>query len=368
MADSEHLSRDVTEDAVPFPAPDLVRELPATSVSPETVGPAESDDDIEKNKHTFPKHLRIDTFDAMILYQENNKTDVQKFLEQIKAGKLSSNGGTPSILLYDEIVPELGMSPVEMVDLALPRCTYVFLYITKEFYEDNLFHFSSNTCIMNSILKPDKMWSVVPIFTDTKSPTTYDIPASVLSLRGIQFKSQSTFDVAPVVRLFDKHSLNKRLQKEKELKKKRLDWIRKEKEKNEGKMRDTLKQVDTLKIQQDEKHPRESQLRTSEEAHTTDAQHFVQLPGNTKSAGKTSRSVQTSVPATCEDDHTLELATGGVITIGSVGSVYIAENINIRMKGMQITESSEGPNTNRKMLHEEHTSGETPSGLLSSFD
>jgi hypothetical protein len=73
------------------------------------------------------------------------------------------------------IHPEEGRTPVGQLDETLEHCTYVLLFMTKNFVKDGWTDFSSQTALMDAIQTPDKRWSVVPIFTESKRNPTFKV-------------------------------------------------------------------------------------------------------------------------------------------------------------------------------------------------
>ena len=186
------------------------------------------DKEIEEYRHKFPKGLKIDYYDAVILYQEDDKKLVQRFLKRVNTEVMLNKVEKPRVALFDDMVPDTGMTNVGQLDLILPYCTYVFLYVTKGFCTDGWTEFSSQTCLMNAIDTPESRWSVVPIFTEPKRQPTFRIPPSIRSLKGIQYWSDDKFYVDSLRKLLE-DKLHIRKKKEVEHKTERKIWIIEEK-------------------------------------------------------------------------------------------------------------------------------------------
>ena len=184
---------------------------------------------IEEYRHKMPKHLKVDYYDAMILYQEDDKSVVERFLERVNTEVVLQKEHKPLVVLYDQILPSgAGMSPIAELDFILSYCTYVLLYVTKEFCRDGWTEFSSQTCLMEAIHNPDKRWSVVPIFTEPKRSTSFRVPPSVRSLKGIQYWSDDKFYVDSLRKLLE-DKLHVRREREAKHKSERKKWIIEEK-------------------------------------------------------------------------------------------------------------------------------------------
>ena len=187
------------------------------------------DTDIEEYKLKMPKPLKVDYYDAMILYQEDDKNAVERFLKRVDTEVLLQKQHKPLVALYDQILPsDSGMSPIGELDFILPYCTYVLLYVTKDFCTDAWTEFSSQTCLMDAIHNPEKRWSVVPIFTEPKRNTSFKVPPSVRSLKGIQYWSDDKFYVDSLRKLLE-DKLHVRKKKEADHRTERINWIRQEK-------------------------------------------------------------------------------------------------------------------------------------------
>ncbi|KAK7480020.1 hypothetical protein BaRGS_00028753 [Batillaria attramentaria] len=184
-----------------------------------------TDEDIEKYRNKFPPDLKTDYYDAMIIYMKDyDELEVEQFLKRVRTEVLLNKTIKPKVILFDEIFPNAGMNPIAQLDESLKFCTYVFLYVTKSFCEDGWTEFSSQTCLMDAILTPDKKWSVVPIFTEPKRRPTYRVPPSVRSLKGIQYWSVDKFYADSLRKLLE-DKLDVRLKREAEQKHQRILWI-----------------------------------------------------------------------------------------------------------------------------------------------
>ncbi|KAK7116227.1 hypothetical protein V1264_001946 [Littorina saxatilis] len=188
----------------------------------------DSDEEMEKYRYKFPKKLKIDYYDAMILYQDDDKPAVETFLKRVNAEVLLLKRHKPCLVLYDEILPDSGMTPIGQLDLVLPYCTYVLLYVTKEFCTDAWSEFSSQTCLMDAIDNAERRWSVVPIFTEPKRTRTFRVPPSIRSLKGIQYWSEDKFYVDSLRKLLE-DKVNIRLENERKHRVDRQLWIKQKK-------------------------------------------------------------------------------------------------------------------------------------------
>ena len=194
-------------------------------VSVEDIG----DKDIEEYRNKFPKRLKLDYYDAMILFQDNDKSVVEKFLRRVNTEVLLHKVHKPHLVLYNEILPDgAGMTQIGELDLSLDYCTYVLLYVTRDFCQDGWTEFSSQTCLMEAIQNAEKRWSVVPIFTEPKRNATFKVPPSVRSLKGIQYWSEDKFYVDSLRKLLE-DKMHVRKEREVKHRSKRIEWIIKEK-------------------------------------------------------------------------------------------------------------------------------------------
>ncbi|XP_025077640.1 uncharacterized protein LOC112554205 [Pomacea canaliculata] len=202
-------------------------DLPSLKKTPSLKVDDISDEDIENYKKQFPKDIRSDIYDAMIIHQDEDVQEVLQFLSRVNSDVQLSQGEKAKVVLYTDVRPDIG-TPIGQLDESLSLCTYVFLYVTKKFCSDGWTEFSSQTCLMDAIYNSEKKWSVVPIFTEPRRQATYKIPASIRSLKGIQYWSEDKFYADSLRKLLD-DKLYVRKSKEVELKHKRKMWILKKK-------------------------------------------------------------------------------------------------------------------------------------------
>ncbi|XP_070211694.1 serine-rich adhesin for platelets-like isoform X2 [Littorina saxatilis] len=188
---------------------------------------------LDSDEEMCPEDMRVYYHDAVILYQELNKSDVEKFKQACKQVQLKGIS-EPVIALYDEILPDLAaMTLFDNLELALSNCEFVFLYITEEFCTDAWSIFSSYTSLNDAIHDPSRKWSVVPVFTAHKHSTTYRIPKALKSFRGFNFFSEDKCDFTSLTKMLESR-LSQRLKKQELKNQKRRQWIMDEKEKREN--------------------------------------------------------------------------------------------------------------------------------------
>jgi hypothetical protein len=135
-----------------------------------------TDADIKDYRPKMPTELKLDNYDAMILYAEEDTKHVEEFLSESRRliPKLR-NDHQPRMKLYDRIHPELGMPKTRQLDDTLDKCTFKLLFITKNFVEDAWTTFSSHTALNDAIDSKDKNWSVVPIYSDPNRTAPYKV-------------------------------------------------------------------------------------------------------------------------------------------------------------------------------------------------
>lgn len=254
----------VENPSLPFssePSP-LESSMKSLTLLPEPV----DDEDIEKYRSRMPDGLKLDHYDAMILYQDDDLPVVKKFLNRVEAEVLLNKVEKPKVVLYDNILPDAGISKVGELDKTLEYCTYVFLYVTKKFCQGRWTEFAAQTALMNAIDSPQSRWSVVPIFTEPKRNPTFKIPPSIRSLKGIQYWSDDKFYADSLRKLLE-DKLHVRLDKEEDLREKRKDWIRKYKQSERRKAEERNLQdrhAQELEAEEERKHQQVLQFRDRE--------------------------------------------------------------------------------------------------------
>ncbi|XP_076443513.1 uncharacterized protein LOC143282007 [Babylonia areolata] len=239
---------------------------PSLATTVESMGLEDIDDEeIEKFRSRFPDDIKIDHYDALILYHDSDMEAVKKFLERVNHEILLNNKEKPKVVLYGNMFAYAGTKPGEL-DISLEHCTYVFLYVTQKFCDDKWTEFSAQTALMNAIDSTESRWSVVPIFTEPKRKPTFKIPATIRSLKGIQYWNDDKFYVDSLRKLLE-DKLHWRLDKEVDLKRERKRWIMrfKEKERRKAELRKQEDlQAEELEAEKDRKHQQRMRQRETE--------------------------------------------------------------------------------------------------------
>ncbi|KAL8588732.1 hypothetical protein ACOMHN_042074 [Nucella lapillus] len=230
--------------------------MPGLPVSLETV----DDQDIDKYRRMMPDDLKVDYYDAMILYQNSDFPLVSKFLKRVNTDVRLNKVELPQVELYDKILPHAGITRVGELDMTLDYCTYVLLFVTKRFCEEKWTEFAAQTALMNAIDSPESRWSVVPIFTEPKRHPTFKIPPSIRSLKGIQYWSEDNFYVDSLRKLLE-DKVHVRLEKEQDIRRRREQWIRTEKasERRKKDLRE-LKDRQALQVMEDRQKKHQQSL------------------------------------------------------------------------------------------------------------
>ncbi|KAK3586820.1 hypothetical protein CHS0354_020034 [Potamilus streckersoni] len=178
---------------------------------------------LEMYKNLMPSDIRIDYFDVLLLYSEDNKSAARQFCDHLKNDiKLKDNESVKAVL-YDEFVAHAG-SKLRNLQTALERCTYVFCYITKEFCEDKWIELSKDECLIEAIENEEKQWCVVPVITVPVKRANFKLPFGLRSLVSIRYDQNDQYYRDTVSRLIQ-NNLHQRLVKERKQKKQQFTWF-----------------------------------------------------------------------------------------------------------------------------------------------
>ena len=184
------------------------------------------EDELQYYKDKMPTEIREDYYDAMILYTESDYQGAETFRQHLMNDirDLPYNAKCRA-LLYD--APELvGLSgsKLQSLDLSMQRCTYVFIYMTKDFIQDKWCTFSSESCLMRAIYDEERRWCVVPIYTQRRNELDFIVPMGLNSLKGINYYCNDEFYRRGVSRLIG-DKIYHRLRLQKKHKNKQKEWL-----------------------------------------------------------------------------------------------------------------------------------------------
>ena len=182
------------------------------------------DSDNEANFHSMPNHLKVGYCDAMILYAEADREEATAFLNHLRNDIRLENGETIKAVLYDG--PELlGLSglKLEQLDKAFGRCSYTFVYLTKNLVNDVWCKISQESMLMRTVYDQDEKWRVVPVYTMRRIDYDFKIPFGINALNGIRYYDPDEFYRKGVASLIEK-TVPERIRKERRIEQKRRDW------------------------------------------------------------------------------------------------------------------------------------------------
>ena len=191
-----------------------------------------------------PLELKTGQYDVLLLYADQDKADALK-LKQLLERFVDFENKRVRICVIDQDLQWIS-SPFDQMDEAMKRTTYVFLYVTKTFCNDNWASMQKDNVLMTSITDPDKRWCVVPLFIDGKRNPGYTFPFGIRGFKGIDvFHLLGRRPIAEIkideltnkdldsfilgnIREMLKCRLNHRREREREDARKLKDWKKKE--------------------------------------------------------------------------------------------------------------------------------------------
>ncbi len=138
----------------------------------------------------YPDELKEKQFDICIIYAEDDVDKALSFKEFLEDHIRLSNGSPPKMCLLDKTDSLTYItSKIKHLEEAMKRSTYVFLYITRVFCEDNWAEMQKDECLMESLTNPLKQWCVVPVTTQPRRggdpEKKYSIPWGLRCLKPI---------------------------------------------------------------------------------------------------------------------------------------------------------------------------------------
>ncbi|XP_041372749.1 uncharacterized protein LOC121386010 isoform X2 [Gigantopelta aegis] len=239
-----------------------------------------TDEEVEEYTWAMPYELKEEYQDAMILYSDMDKDEVELFYSSLLKNVRLRDHKSPKVVKFEEFAVSIG-SKIKTLEFGLERCTYAFIFLTENFIKDTWAEFSGETCLMEAIYNPEKRWCVVPVFTQPKRNCTFKVPSSINSLKGVQYWSGSSdkFYNDSVKKLLDE-KLHIRKRSEAVLRKKRRHWLK------EYKTKEFLEKIE------DEREERQQEERLKAQVH-----HAQSMPNMMEHQQKVQLHQSYSIPA-----------------------------------------------------------------------
>ncbi|KAL3865804.1 hypothetical protein ACJMK2_043155 [Sinanodonta woodiana] len=248
------------QDKIQFCVSSTVESLDEESLPLSISESCSSEDDdswlkyLEVNEKFMPPDIKIGYYDVMVLYSEENQKDAHEFCQHLRSEITLKNGESVKAVLYDcEELTSLDASKLKHLEKSLERCTYVFIFMTKEFCEDKWMALSSEECLMKAIYDEEKRWCVVPVYTVSRRNAKFKIPMGLNSLKGINYYNNDQFYRNGVSRLIE-DKLYQRLKNEKMHRDKQYKWLQQHirQQVTEKENRKRLEYMEKLKTEQHE--------------------------------------------------------------------------------------------------------------------
>ncbi|CAC5378230.1 unnamed protein product [Mytilus coruscus] len=189
-----YTGREERSDSLRKPSPD--------STSSSFLPKLSREEFIHQHYEKLPKELKVGYYDVMVLYSEADYQEAEYFRAHLEKDIFPNEPGKIKAVLYDG--PELeglSASKLQHLDSGFQRCTFTFVYLTKQFVECDWCSLSSETCLMEAIYNKDKKWCVVPVYTVQRNKAEFRVPMGLNSLKGINFYNADEFYCKGVRRL-----------------------------------------------------------------------------------------------------------------------------------------------------------------------
>lgn len=148
---------------------------------------------VSKHFEKFPPELKVPYYDVMVLFCEEDRFAANSYCESLNDLTLD-NGKRVKATLYNERgFAEIKGTDVGSLDVAFERCTFCFMYLTKEFCKCAWSEISSAGCLMETIYNNEKKWSVIPVYTVARTKANFHVPMCLNSLTGVNFYKNDKF-------------------------------------------------------------------------------------------------------------------------------------------------------------------------------
>ncbi|VDI37585.1 Hypothetical predicted protein [Mytilus galloprovincialis] len=173
---------------------DSLSKPPLHSTSSSSLPKLSREDFIKQHYDKLPKELKVGHYDVMVLYSEADYQEAELFRDHLEKEIFPNEPGKIKAVLYDG--PELeglSSSKLQHLDHGFQRCTFTFVYLTKQFVECDWCSLSSETCLMEAIYNKEKKWCVVPVYTVQRNKADFRVPMGLNSLKGINFYNADEF-------------------------------------------------------------------------------------------------------------------------------------------------------------------------------
>lgn len=180
---------------------------------------------IKRYYDELPKEYKVGYYDVMIVYSEDDRSEAKKFCDHLNRDICPEQPGKIKAVLYDG--PEfegISLSKFEHFGKGFKRCTFTFVYLTKQFVNCGWSKFLAETCLMEAICNPDKKWCFVPVYTVPKKTADFEIPMYIKPLKEICYYNPDE-SYLKCVRSLICDKIYQRQENEKILKEKRFKFL-----------------------------------------------------------------------------------------------------------------------------------------------
>ncbi|XP_060078427.1 uncharacterized protein LOC132557916 isoform X2 [Ylistrum balloti] len=148
---------------------------------------------IMKHFERLPDELKASYYDVMILYSERDQSDAESYCQSLNNLSLENGKRVKAILYNDPKLASVNSRNLKNLEIAFERCTFTFVYLTKQFCQCEWSQMASEGCLMEAIYNKDKRWCVVPVYTVRRTKADFRIPMGLNSLKGVNFYNNDDF-------------------------------------------------------------------------------------------------------------------------------------------------------------------------------
>ncbi|XP_033749753.1 uncharacterized protein LOC117334322 [Pecten maximus] len=148
---------------------------------------------VMKHFERFPDNLKAAYYDVMVLYSEDDRSAAEDYCQSLNDLTLDK-GKRVKAVLYDVMdFANIKRRMFGSLEMAFERCTFAFVYLTKQFCKCEWSQIASEECLMEAIYNREKRWCVVPVYTVQRTKADFNIPMGLNSLKGVNFYNNDDF-------------------------------------------------------------------------------------------------------------------------------------------------------------------------------
>jgi len=121
------------------------------------------------------KQLTSENYDVMVLYGKRDYEEAKKYCEHLKSLQIEDRKPVKAIM----------HNGIERLKDTITCCTYVFIFLTKNFCSIDWHQLSAQECINECIFQ--EKWRLVPVHTKDPDKNLFNIPMGLKTLKSLNY-------------------------------------------------------------------------------------------------------------------------------------------------------------------------------------